>query len=119
MIRPGDVRRVSIYYYVHFVEVLSFALKGENDETPPTTTMDIHTLKPMYIMCNNDTDCETHKFERCRKLRSGHVGKCVCIAGHSWTRGGTACEGVKHLVFLSVDKFRYLIHQCGLNDASS
>ena len=111
MINPGNVRRVSIHYFV-----LSFVLKDENDQTPPTTAMGIHTLKPRYIMCDNDTDCEIHRFERCRKFRSGHVGKCMCIAGHSWIRGGTACEGEKHLFFLSVDRIRDLVHKfesCG------
>ena len=69
----------------------------------PTTPM-IHGLKPRYTMCNNDTDCERHKFERCRKFRIGHPGKCMCIAGHSWTKDRKACTGkvkIHYAIYLS------------------
>ena len=63
-----------------------------------TTSLLKHALRPRYTMCNNDTDCERHKFERCRKFRIGHPGKCMCIAGHSWTKDRKSCIG-KHLSF--------------------
>ena len=58
-----------------------------------TTPLLMQALKPKYTMCNNDADCKRHKFERCRKFRIGHPGKCMCIAGHSWTKDRKSCIG--------------------------